>query len=523
MKLREAFGVVLIALLVFLTLHTFWTRDSMNELLNQSSQQNESLEDLTNELNELLNQSSQQNESLEDLTNELNELLNQSSQQNESLEDLTNELNEALESIINVLEVGILWSYGTGLPGQSEGELYSPHMAEELDGDKVLIVEQMNCAVIVVDKLSGKIVWQFGERGVPGTGKRLNEPHSAHRLPDGRILITEFKGDHRVLIVNYDTKEIEWEYTGCQNPLDAIYWDDEHIMVADMVLWGMGKISKVRLSDQTEVWSFSTPAPFYLQKLTTGGYGQSYGGDLLFGQAGNNGVKEIDTSNGTVEWEYGKDDAGWPWGEVYDRPGGAVRAFRYGISEIVDSRNPSLTIIVCEDWSKIFAVNKAKELVWEIGGTTPSGSLNVAFTNFPLLEPTYVSITKKGNLLITDHGQNKVFELNPYLLPPRTDKEALIYSDNVSDSWSDSQIAEVVGYKTKNIVVFNTGSYDMDWRLFASPNAQDWVEIKKADTLAAGDSSYYVVTDPWRFIKAQVRSTTAQTTTADIYLHASRE
>jgi hypothetical protein len=512
MKLREAFGVVLIALLVFLALHTFWTRDSMNELLNQSSQQNEALEGLTNELNELLNQSSQQNDALEGLANELNELLNQSSQQ-----------NEALENIINELEVGILWSYGTGLPGSGEGELYSPHMAEELDGDKVLIVEQKNCAVIVVDKLSGKIVWQFGERGVPGTGKRLDEPHSAHRLPDGRILITEFRGDHRVLIVDYGTKEIEWEYTGCQNPLDAIYWDDEHIMVADMVLGGMGKISKVRLSDQTEVWSFPTPDPFYLQKLTEGGYGQSYGGDLLFGQAGNNGVKEIDTSNGTVEWEYGKDDASWPWGEVYDRPGGAVRAFRYGISEIVDSRNPSLTIIVCEDWSKIFAVNKAKELVWEIGGTTPSGSLNSAFTNFPLLEPTYVSITKKGNLLITDHGQNKVFELNPYLIPPRTDKEALIYSDNVSDSWSDSQIAEVVGYKTKNVVVFNTGSYDMDWRLLASPNAQDWVEIKKADTLAAGDSSYYVVTDPWRFIKAQVRSTTAQTTTADIYLHASRE
>jgi len=437
--------------------------------------------------------------------------------QDAALADMSNQLKQ--------MNSGIIWSYGTGLPGVGEGELYSPHMAEEIDGDKVLITEQKNCDVIVVGKISGKIVWQFGERGIPGTGMRLSEPHSAHRLPDGRILITEMSGDHRVLIVNYETGAIEWEYTGCAAPLDAIYWDEDHIMVAD---WGQrdgetGRIVKVRLSDKAEVWAYDTPAPFYLQKLIPGNYGQSYGGDLLFGQIGNAAVKEIDTSTGAVMWQYGEDGANWPYGEVYDAVWSGVCAFRYGISENLEFKNPALTIIVCENWSKVFAVNKAKQLVWEIGGITGSESTLPAFGAFPLLEPTYVSVTKAGNLLITDHGQNRVIEINPWCVEPRTDKEARLCSElGTTDAWSDTQIAEVVGYVTKNMVLFNTGVHGCDWRILGSPDAAQWVEIQMGNLDAQGSTSQ-VISTPWRFMKVQVKSSSiGLATTVNVYLHASR-
>lgn len=430
-----------------------------------------------------------------------------------------------MSSQLQKIDSGVVWSYGTGLPGVGEGELYSPHMAEELDGDKVLITEQKNCDVIVVDKISGKIVWQFGERGVSGTGARLSSPHSAHRLPDGRILVTEMSGDHRVIIVNYQTGAVEWEYTGCAAPLDAIYWDDEHIMVAD---WGekdgeTGRIVKVRFSDKSEVWTYDTPAPFYLQRLTTGDYGQSYGGDLLFGQVGNAAVKEIDTSTGAIVWQYGQDGANWPYGEVYDAVWSGVCALRYGISEVMEYKNPALTIIVCENWSKVFAVNKAKQLVWEIGGTTGLESTLPAFGAFPLYEPTNVSVTKAGSLLITDHGQNRVIEVNPWSIEPRTDKEARLCSDlETTDSWTDTQIAEVVGYVSKNIMMFNTGAYGCDWRILGSPDAAQWVEIQTGSLDGQGSISQ-VISAPWRFIRVQVRSTdTGLATTVNVYLHASR-
>ncbi len=431
------------------------------------------------------------------------------------------DVNDQLER----MNSGVVWSYGSGLPGIGEGELYSPHMAEELDGDKVLITEQKNCAVIVVDKISGKIVWQFGERGVSGTGTRLSDPHSAHRLPDGRILITEMSGDHRVIMVNYETGAVEWEYTGCAAPLDAIYWDSEHIMVAD---WGekdgeTGRIVKVRVSDKSEVWTYDAPSPFYLQKLIAGDYGQSYGGDLLFGQVGDAAVKEIDTSTGTIMWQYGQDGANWPYGEVYNAVWSGVCALRYGISEVLEYKNPALTIIVSENWSKVFAVNKAKQLVWEIGGTTGSESTLPAFGAFPLFEPTHVSVTRAGSLLITDHGQNRILEVNPWSIEPRTDKEARLCSAlGTTDTWSDTQIAEGVGYVSKNTMLFNTGVYGCDWRILGSPDAVQWVEIQVGSLDAQGSTSQ-VISTPWRFIKVQVRSTDAGlATTVNAYLHASR-
>ena len=68
MKLKWALGVILIAVLVFLALNTFWTRDSMNELGRGSSQQNEALQNINNDL---LSQSGQLNQALEDILDEL--------------------------------------------------------------------------------------------------------------------------------------------------------------------------------------------------------------------------------------------------------------------------------------------------------------------------------------------------------------------------------------------------------------------------------------------------------------------
>lgn len=129
---------------------------------------------------------------------------------------------------------GIVWSYGTGLPGRGEGELFTPHMIEDLGDGNLLVPEQMNHDVIIINKHTNKIVWQFGDRFTrgKGTGNLLAEPISAHQIPSGKykgdFLITEMYSTGetdelgRILIVDYQTKQIEWEKTVNTSVLDAI-------------------------------------------------------------------------------------------------------------------------------------------------------------------------------------------------------------------------------------------------------------------------------------------------------------
>ena len=42
----------------------------------------------------------------------------------------------------------------------------------------------------------------------------------------GHVLITEYKGEHRVMIIDRNDGEVLWSYDGLEKPLEAIYWDE---------------------------------------------------------------------------------------------------------------------------------------------------------------------------------------------------------------------------------------------------------------------------------------------------------
>lgn len=380
-----------------------------------------SIINLRMELSELQTQLVQQDETLGDYEQELmnleeanTELQTQLLQQDETLSDYQQELSD-LEEAYRDFERGIVWSYGTGTPGISNGELYTPHMVEDLGDGKLLVVEQSNCDAIIIDKQTQEIIWQFGERGIAGTGNRLTAPHSARQIQSGPysgdILITELNGDHRVLIVDFDTKQIVWETNAIQGPLDAIYWDDDHLMVSDFVA---DKIAKISIIDKTIVWEYSTPNPFYMQKLIGAGadpwqYGNSYGGDLLFGSTSGY-VAEINTSTSSVIWQLGEESlADSPM--LADSLYSPVSALRYGSGEDEDAMGSAITIIADEGNARILAVNKDKQTLWEIGGVTLSFYRPTSW----LIEPTYVGTSKNSNLLICDGMGERIYEL---IYPP---------------------------------------------------------------------------------------------------------
>ena len=93
----------------------------------------------------------------------------------------------------------IIWQYGqAGVTGSGPNQLNTPVAAVFLSGFPghsgfgVLITDQGNQRVILVNLLTGKIVWQYGTTGVVGMGpNQLNNPNSAEVLENGHILIAD--------------------------------------------------------------------------------------------------------------------------------------------------------------------------------------------------------------------------------------------------------------------------------------------------------------------------------------------
>ena len=389
---------------------------------------------------------------------------------------------------------GIVWSYGTGMLGSNEGELGIPHMVEDLGEGKLLIPEYTNCDVIILDKGTGRIMWQFGERGVAGAGTRLTAPHSAHQIPSGPykgdILITEYLGEHRVLIVDYATREIAWEYSDLVAPLDAIYWDDEHIMVSDCI---GNKIVKIRLSDKEIVWDYPVVRPFYLQKLIRQGprrweHGNSYGGDLLFGRVGGD-VYEIDTSDRSVKWEFGKGGKRFPM--LADALGCGVRAFRYGTGENESNMASPITIIADEANARILAVNRDKQVLWEIDGVSNQYYRPISW----LIEPTYVTTSRNGNLLICDALANKVYELVYPPLPPLVESQGKFSTTMLSKDSLGAGEATSLGAcglislrratslaLTVECVYHNSATAGIAVHLYTSYNGANWDTVELKDS-----------------------------------------
>ena len=118
----------------------------------------------------------------------------------------------------------VLWSYGTGNMGVGDGELFGPHSAEEnpLNPDEIIVSEQLGNDILLINRRTGSTRVLYGERGMPGGGKRLNEADSAHFMIagpyQGHVLITEYKGEHRVMIIDRNDGKVLWSYDGLEKP-----------------------------------------------------------------------------------------------------------------------------------------------------------------------------------------------------------------------------------------------------------------------------------------------------------------
>jgi len=104
----------------------------------------------------------------------------------------------------------IVWQYGqAGVAGSGFNQLNTPVHAvvvpefQRRHGLHVMITDQANQRVIVVDR-KGHLVWQYGTTGVAGNGPfQLNNPNSAELLENGHVLIAD-ENNNRVIEITTD-------------------------------------------------------------------------------------------------------------------------------------------------------------------------------------------------------------------------------------------------------------------------------------------------------------------------------
>jgi len=99
----------------------------------------------------------------------------------------------------------IVWQYGQfGVTGSGDNELNTPVQATYLPNGHIFITDQANERIIEVAISNKKIVWQYGMTGVSGTGpNQLNNPNAAELLENRHILISD-ENNNRAIEVDRD-------------------------------------------------------------------------------------------------------------------------------------------------------------------------------------------------------------------------------------------------------------------------------------------------------------------------------
>ena len=206
----------------------------------------------------------------------------------------------------------IIWSYGLGpndfssnsIIGVNDAQRVGPYTLMAGTGTPAGVIPQSpggvpDNRVILVDPF-GRIVWQYGQFGLSGTGPNLlNTPVQSTFLPNFHVLITD-QANNRIIEVNFE-KQIVWEYPGSDTnmsdqlsgPNSAELLENGHILISDQ---GHSRALEVTRADK-------------IVKILTAGNtlnilafaSRLENGDTLLTDSGNARIVEVD-ANDQVVW-----------------------------------------------------------------------------------------------------------------------------------------------------------------------------------------------------------------------------
>ena len=184
----------------------------------------------------------------------------------------------------------IVWS-SDNVTLSDGSKLNYPNDADFIEDDRILITDRNNHRVIEID-LNGKILWQFGETGVPGSDlSHLKFPHNADKLPNGNTIVCDSE-NNRILEID-PSGNVVWIYeNGLSWPRDADRLPNGNTLIVDSK---NGRVIEVDPKGNI-IWSFGELVlPYDADALPDGG--------VLISDSGRSRVIIVDRS-GDILWEF---------------------------------------------------------------------------------------------------------------------------------------------------------------------------------------------------------------------------
>jgi hypothetical protein len=261
----------------------------------------------------------------------------------------------------------IVWRFGSGKPtlcNPGPGAIIGLNDAERLSDGLTLLAgtgvpagsspghPDFACAdnrVIVVNE-EGRIVWQYGQAGVAGSGpNELNVPVFAIQLPNRNIMIVD-QANNRVIEVSRFTKQVVWSFGGLNNPNSAELLSNGHVLIADE---NNNRVIEITRSGEI-VWE-------YHEGINLAAFASRLpNGDTLITDSGHARIVEV-TRDKRVVFEYftNTDPASNPAGAF---PTNAVQ-LKHGRIAIADQFN-----------HRVLIIKRDKTLVFQYGMTNHPGN-----------------------------------------------------------------------------------------------------------------------------------------------------
>ena len=182
--------------------------------------------------------------------------------------------------------------------------LHYPNDANFLSNGNILITERDMHRVIEINRDTGEIEWQFGVTGVRGSDdSHLDGPHNADRLPNGNTILSD-SWNNRILEVDPEGTVV-WEFS--REGLDSLNWprdadvlDNDNVLITDSLT---GRVMEVNRGGET-LWEYREDiiatqiAPYEADLLGNG--------NVLISLPGFDGgvVRELDYSTQDIVWSY---------------------------------------------------------------------------------------------------------------------------------------------------------------------------------------------------------------------------
>lgn len=202
----------------------------------------------------------------------------------------------------------LVWQYGVKDQQYGAKRLHQPKKAFSFNDQEVLITDANNRRVIIIDKTTNEITWQYGHEGVmsdkPGylKGNRFAMP-----LAGGQEVLISDTLTKKIIIVDRATNNILWQW---EKPdaewLQHVLPTSEGTFVAEDHL--KNEVFEVNRTGEI-LWNLHTLADGTTLKYPTDVV-KLGNGHVLVAEAGRGRIIEVDPQTKEIVWQYAQ--AGFP-------------------------------------------------------------------------------------------------------------------------------------------------------------------------------------------------------------------